>query len=193
MRLFWKGKLTKDKGFPKIEMPEDSIAFLGEKSSSYIAEIIGVLLFGLVIFKAKQKLMPGLMFTTRGLWLGMGLAVLSLIIHELIHGLACPKDCSVNYYYSIYGITAYPLSAMTRNRYIFVALAPATILGFLPMVLWTMIPARFIMSNSIIFSFSWISLSTSVADIHNAIRALKLPQNSMIQASEAKVYWFFKL
>ncbi len=190
MRLFWKGKLTKDKGFPQVEMPEDALAFLGERPSSYLVEIIGVLILGIIIFKAKQRLIPGLRIKPNGLWLGMGLAILFLFVHELIHGLACPKACSVNYYYSIYGITAYPLSSMTRNRYIFVALAPATILGLLPMIIWFVLPVELIELNSIIFPFSWISLSTSVADIHNARRALKLPRDSMIQASGRKVYWY---
>jgi len=113
-----------------------------------------------------------------------------LIIHELIHGLSCPKNCVVNYYYSAHGISAYPLSPMSRNRYIFMAMAPAILLGFIPMIIWIFIPVKFIMLNSIIFSFSWASLSVSAADIYNAIKALKLPKESFIQASGTKVYWF---
>jgi len=70
------------------------------------------------------------------------------------------------------------------------AMAPAILLGFIPMIIWIFIPVKFIMLNSIIFSFSWASLSVSAADIYNAIKALKLPKESFIQASGTKVYWF---
>lgn len=120
-----------------------------------------------------------------------GIAVLFLVIHELIHGLSCPRDSTVNYYYCIYGITCYPLDPMNRNRYIFMAIAPAVILGFIPLIIWIFMPVRFVMINSILFTFSLGSLGGSSADIYNLLKALiKVPKESFIQASGSKVYWF---
>lgn len=191
MKFVWKGKLNKDEGFPTTDLPANAKMFLGEeKSTSYIPIIIAILSFGIIVFKTKQRFVSDLLINPKSLWIGIALAVLFLIVHEIIHGLSCPKNCVVNYYYSIHGITAYPLSPMSRNRYIFMAMCPAIFLGFIPMIIWIFIPAKFVIINSIIFSFSWVSLSVSVADIYNSIKALKLPKNSLIQASGAKGYWF---
>lgn len=192
MKLVWKGKLTKDKGFPKANIPKDAKVFLGGESSWHIY-IIGILIFilGIALLKIKLNYFYGLRMKRIGYLIGLGLAVLFLVIHELIHGLSCPRDITVNYYYSIYGITCYPLEPMNRNRYIFMAIAPAVILGFIPLIIWILMPVRFVMINSILFTFSLGSLGGSSADIYNLLKALiKVPKESFIQASGLKVYWF---
>lgn len=172
MKLVWKGKLTKDKGFPKADIPKDAKVFLGEENSWHIY-IIGILIFilGIALLKIKLNYFYGLRMKRIGYLIGLGLAVLFLVIHELIHGLSCPRDSTVNYYYSIYGITCYPLDPMNRNRYIFMAIAPAVILGFIPLIIWIFMPVRFVMINSILFTFSLGSLGGSSADIYNLLKA----------------------
>ena len=192
MKLVWKGKLTKDKGFPKANIPKDAKVFLGEENSWHIY-IIGILIFilGIVLLKIKLNYFQGLRMKRIGYLIGLGLAVLFLVIHELIHGLSCPRDSTVNYYYSIYGITCYPLDPMNRNRYIFMAITPAIILGFIPLIIWIFMPVRFVMINSILFTFSLGSLGGCTADLFNLLKALiKVPKESLIQASGSKVYWF---
>lgn len=192
MKLVWKGKLTKDKGFPKANIPKDAKVFLGEENSWHIY-IIGILIFilGIVLLKIKLNYFQGLRMKRIGYLIGLGLAVLFLVIHELIHGLSCPRDSTVNYYYSIYGITCYPLDPMNRNRYIFMAITPAIILGFIPLIIWIFMPVRFVMINSILFTFSLGSLGGCTADLFNLLKALiKVPKESFIQASGSKVYWF---
>ena len=102
MKLVWKGKLTKDKGFPKADIPKDAKVFLGEENSWHIY-IIGILIFilGIALLKIKLNYFYGLRMKRIGYLIGLGLAVLFLVIHELIHGLSCPRDSTVNYYYSI--------------------------------------------------------------------------------------------
>lgn len=192
MKLVWKGKLTKDKGLPKPEIPKDSKVFLGEESSLYIYIMgIAILILAFVLIKIKQNYIQGLQMKRIGYLIGIALTFLFLVVHELIHGLCCPKNCTVNYYYSIHGITCYPLNPMTRNRYIFMAITPAIFLGFIPMIIWIFIPVRFVMLNSILFTFSLGSLGGSAADLYNILKALiKAPKESFIQASGAKVYWF---
>lgn len=192
MKLVWKGKLTKDKGLPKPEIPKDAKVFLGEESSWHIY-IIGIAIFILafVLIKIKQSYIQGLQMKRIGYLIGFALALLFLVVHELIHGLSCPRDCTVNYYYSIHGITCYPLDSMTRNRYVFMTIAPAVFLGFIPMIIWIFIPVKFVMLNSIMFTFSLGNLGVSAADLYNLLKALiKAPKESLIQASGAKVYWF---
>ena len=192
MKLVWKGKLTKDKGFPKADIPKNAKVFLGEESSWHIYIIvILILILGVVLLKIKLNYFDGLRMKRIGYLIGLALALVFLVVHELIHGLSCPRDSTVNYYYSIYGITCYPLDPMTRNRYIFMALAPAVILGFIPLIIWIFMPVKFVMINSILFTFSLSGLFGSTADIYNLLKALiKVPKESFIQAFGSKVYWF---
>ena len=87
MKLVWKGKLTKDKGFPVVEIPKDAKVFLGEESSWYIY-IIGILILilGVVLLKIKLHYFDGLRMKRIGYLIGLALAVLFLVVHELIHG-----------------------------------------------------------------------------------------------------------
>ncbi len=194
MKLVWKGKLTKDKGFPKPEIPKDAKVFLGDENSWYIYIIgIAILILGIVLLKFKLNYFEGLRMKRIGYLIGLALAFLFMAVHELIHGLSCPRGSTVNYYYSIYGITCYPLSPMTRNRYIFMAIVPAVILGLIPLVIWIFMPVKFVMTNSILFTFSLGSLGGSAADLYNILKtSIKVPKNSYIQASGTKVYWFAK-
>lgn len=196
MRLVWKGKLTEENSFPNIRIPEDSEILLGDEEMSwkdYIA-IIPILIIGTLSFIIKDKYISVIEVSMTGFLIGLGLSILFLVVHELIHGLFCTKNCQVNYYYSIYGITCYPLKALNRNRYITMALAPFFLLGILPLVVWFFIPTKLVMTNSILYSLMFINLSATTVDIRNAITALiKAPKRSFIQASGSKVYWFRNL
>lgn len=173
-------------------MPKDAKVFLGEESSWYIYVIvIVILILASVLIKIKQNYIQGLQMNRIGYLIGFALTLPFLVIHELVHGLSCPRNCTVNYYYSIHGITCYPLDPMTRNRYVFMAIAPAVVLGFIPIIIWIFIPVKFVMFNSIMFAFSLGNLFGSVADLYNLLKALiKAPKESFIQASGENVYWF---
>lgn len=165
---------------------------MGEESSWYIyILVIAILILAFVLIKIKQNYVQGLQMNRIGYLIGFILTLLFLVVHELVHGLSWPRNCTLNYCYSIQGITCYPLDPMTRNRYVFMAIAPAVILGLIPIIIWIFIPTKFVMLNSIIFAFSLGNLFGSVADLYNLLKALiKAPKKSFVQASGAKVYWF---
>jgi len=57
MKLVWKGKLNKEKGFPITDLPDNAMVFLGEENlTSYIPIVVATLAFGITIFKIKQGL-----------------------------------------------------------------------------------------------------------------------------------------
>lgn len=192
MKLIWKGRLNDNKELPKPKLPKDAKVFLGEETSGLIyIIIIAIIVLAIVLIQIKQNYMQGFEMNRKGNLIGFILSVLFLVVHELIHGLSCSKDCIVNYYYSRQGIISFPLDSMTRNRYIFMSISPAVILGFVPMIIWIFIPVQFVTLNSIIFAFSLGSLFGSSANLNNLIKALiKAPKESFIQISGEKVYWF---
>lgn len=196
MKLVWKGRLTEKNSLPNTNVPNNSKILLEDEDLSwkdYIA-IIPILIIGVLSFLFKDKYISVLEVNINGMLIGIALGVLFLVVHELIHGLFCTKNCQVNYYYSIYGITCYPLEHLSRNRYILMALAPLVFLGILPLLVWFFIPSKFTMINSILYSFMFINLSVTTVDIRNAVTALiKAPRDSFIKASGNKVYWFENL
>jgi len=57
MKLVWKGKLNKEKGFPTTDLPDNAMVFLGEENlTSYIPIVVATLAFGIIVFKIKQGL-----------------------------------------------------------------------------------------------------------------------------------------
>lgn len=174
-------------------MPSHSKVLVGENKNNlldYIA-IIPILIIFYFINKLKRNIYPESQIEVFGFIIGIVLAILFIPIHELTHCLFCPKNTGINIYYSVYGITCYPLVKFSKWRYIAMALTPAILLGFIPMIIWVFIPAKYILLNSIIITFSEISLSTTTADIRNAILTMiTVSSNDYIQASGKKIYWF---
>lgn len=57
MKLVWKGKLNKEKGFPITDLPDNAMVFLGEENlTSYIPIVVATLAFDIIVFKIKQGL-----------------------------------------------------------------------------------------------------------------------------------------
>lgn len=100
MKLVWKGKLTEKNPFPKTKLPENSKILLGDKELSwkdYIV-IIPILIIGTLSLMFKDKYISVIEVNMIGFLIGLGLSILFLIVHELIHGLFCTKNCQVNCY-----------------------------------------------------------------------------------------------
>ncbi|MEQ8199348.1 MAG: DUF3267 domain-containing protein [Clostridiaceae bacterium] len=192
MKLVWRGKISKENSFPEAEIPQEAQVFVDGSSpwKGYIAIIpILALAYGAAVIK--KLLTPGVHLSCYGLIIGICLAVIFITVHELLHAVCCPSGGTIEFFYSIYGISAVPTSPIPKWRYVFVALCPALILGLIPMFLWVFSPAEYRMFNSIIFGFSVGSLSVCTADISNAVSAvIKMPKGSVLQVSGMKGYWY---
>lgn len=192
MKIHWKGKLSDINSFSESDIPKDFNILLDGKSSLLdYAAIIGVFVILYFLTKIKRSIYPEFRIDLFGVFIGILLSILFLPIHELIHCIFCPQNMNINLYYSIYGITCFPLDALSKWRYIIMALAPAILMGVIPMVIWIFIPTKYILINSICIVFGTTSLSTSTVDIKNAILAIiNVPSDGYIQAWGNKVYWF---
>lgn len=192
MKIHWKGKLDNTNHFPKSYIPSNANILLDDKNSlldhSAIIVILVVLYFAIRI---KRNTYPEFRIDLFGFFIGAVFTLILLPIHELIHCLFCPKDTHINIYYSLYGITSYPLTALSKWRYIVVVMAPTILMGLIPLTLVILLPIKSIFISSIIFTLSILSLSSMTIDIRNAILTIiKVPTNGYIQASGNKVYWF---
>ena len=104
-------------------------------------------------------------FLMLAFFIGVGLSIVFLVVHELIHALCCPRDTTVFVYLTSAGIGCVPACGLKKNRYLLVALMPTIVLGVFPFIIWICFPGMDVIISSILFAFSIGSLSMCVGDI----------------------------
>ena len=192
MKLIWKGKMTADNLFVAKDVPEDAKLLSSEKNTwlTYllIVPILAIAYAGIVI---RRPCVEGIAFNKVALYIGVGLSLVFLIVHELIHALCCPKGTTVYVYFTYAGISCVPTCSLKKSRYILIALMPTVLLGIVPFVAWLCFPGLNVNLSSVLFAFSIGSLSMCVGDIYNAILAtVKMKRNSVLVTSETSIYYY---
>lgn len=190
MKLIMKGKLTPDNAFQYPNLPKNATPLFNSKNSwcMYLL-LIPILALAYAAIQLRLTLVDGVMLTRPGLLLGVVLALLFLVIHELIHALCCPKDATIYVYYSTSGICMIPDCKLRKAKYIFMALMPNLILGVLPLVIWFAVLDISATLGSMLFTFSISSLVMGIGDIYNVIlAAIKMPRNSFLVTSGLNCY-----
>lgn len=192
MKLLWKGKMTSDNLFVSKDMPDNAKMLSSEKYTwlAYllVVPILAIAYAGIVI---RRPYVEGVAFNKIALFVGVGLSLVFLVVHELIHALCCPKGTTVFFYLTSAGISCVPTCSLKKIRYLLIALMPTVVLGIIPFVVWLCFPGLNVIISSILFAFSIGSLSMSVGDIYNAIlAAVKMNRNSVLVTSKTNIYYY---
>lgn len=192
MKLQWKGKLTEHNSFTYSELPQNAKPLLdGASSWKMYLGVIPILVLAYVGIKIKLHLVEGVIFARWPLLIGIGLALVFVVVHELIHAICCPKDATIWIYWTSAGIAAVPTCPLTKRRYIFVALMPTLILGIVPFIVWLLLPGLNVTLSSIFFTFSIGSMGMCVSDVYNGILATqKMPAGSVLITSDNNCFFF---
>lgn len=194
MKLKWKGKLSESNTFPKNYVPNNAIEFLNSnnKIEPYLS-VIPIIILVIGSLYIKRNFVQEFNINIKGLIIGAVLLVPFIIIHEFLHALCFPKDCPTEIFYSPAGVSLIPCYAISKQRYITALLAPAIILGIIPLAIWTFIPFGNITINSIFFLVSIGNLGAASIDLYNLSQVIKkMPKNSYMITSEANCYYFTK-
>ncbi len=192
MKLIWKGKMTTDNLFIPDNIP-DSAKMLSSEKFTWLAyllvvPILAIAYAGIVI---RRPYVVGIAFNKIAFFIGVGLSIVFLVVHELIHALCCPRDTTVFVYLTSSGIGCVPACGLKKNRYLLVALMPTIVLGVIPFIIWICFPGMNVIISSILFAFSIGSLSMCVGDIYNAfLAALKMNRRSVLVTSKTDVYYY---
>ena len=99
MKLIWKGKMTTDNLFIPDNIPDNAKMLSSEKYAwlAYllVVPILAIAYAGIVI---RRPYVVGIAFNKIAFFIGVGLSIVFLVVHELIHALCCPRDTTVFVY-----------------------------------------------------------------------------------------------
>lgn len=126
------------------------------------------------------------------LFVGVIIGLLLLIVHELLHAIAFPKNATVHIGIMPKSLTAVALSSspVKRNRFIFLSLLPI-ILGLIPLVIFCFSSNNLKELNGILFGMSIMGMISVYPDIYNVFNILKeVPKNATIQNNKNETYYF---
>lgn len=187
MKIKWIGKYDGN-NLPTVNV-EDSAKSLPEVTTKSTLMLIPILLVFALCIYCKRVYLGGFAFS-RGAWMiGIVIALLFFPVHEFLHALCFPTGSQVFMFYTMQGLGITCTTPMTRNRFIFVNLFPSMILGGISLLLFLAIPCTYVFTSMIFCAFSLLHLGGGYIDYLNIIHLLKLPKNTIIQISGAKIYW----
>ena len=114
--------------------------------------------------------------------LGLIIGLVLALVHELLHAIVYPKD--VNKYigiikpFSFCQLASYPLS---KKRFILMCLLPY-ILGIIPYIMFWIVPAKYTILNSIIWTLALFGIIAPYPDAYNVYQVLKqVPKGRKVQ------------
>lgn len=141
-KIIWKGIIKSENDFPIANVPrnakkidcEEDIKIMQIKALPFIIPSI-LVCFICMFFKSfiagEKVIKVGFLF------IGVIIGFLLIIIHELLHAIAYPKNATVYIGIMPKSLTAVALSSspVKRNRFIFLSILPI-ILGIIPLVIF---------------------------------------------------------
>lgn len=192
MKFVWKGKMNAETIFTYPDLPTEAKPLVNEERAwpMYLI-VVPLLAFAYLFIQIRRSTFDGILFSRHALFMGIGLALIFLPIHELIHAVFCPKKSAIFVYFTGAGISLIPTCSLKKIRYIVMVLMPTVILGIVPLALWLVVPGMTSFISSILFAFSIGNLSMCIGDIYNAILAIaKMPRDSVLATSGTNCYYF---
>lgn len=126
------------------------------------------------------------------LFIGVIIGFFLIIIHEVLHAVAFPKNATVYIGIVPKSLTAVALSSspVKRNRYIFLSILPI-VLGLIPLVIFCFSSNNLKELNGLMFGMAIVGMVSVYPDIYNVVNILKaVPKNAVIQNSKNATYYF---
>ena len=194
MKLKWKGKLNENNMFPENYVPKNSIQFLNSKSKvkPYLG-VLPILILVIVSVYFKRTYVMDFNLNLKGMLIGLIVSMVFLVVHELLHAMCFPRECTAEIFYSPAGLSIIPCVPISKIRYAIILVVPAVILGLLPLIIWTFIPFTNTTLSSILFIASIGSLGGTSNDLFNFYQVIKvMPKNSFMITSKTNCYYFLK-
>jgi hypothetical protein len=138
----------------------------------------------------KAYVTTGLELSRLYLTLGLAIAFLFFIIHEVLHAICFPKSSPVYFHYTNQGLGTTSAAPITRARFLGVNLLPVCLLGIVPLIAWLFMPKEFPAVNSLLPGFSVVHFCALFQDVYNVFNVIStVSANAIIQISGARIYW----
>lgn len=195
--IIWKGIIKSEEEFPAADIPEHAQKLDGEedmkkmqiKALPFMIPSILICFISMFVktFMAGEKVIHG-----GFLFIGVILGFFLLIVHELLHAVAFPKNATVYIGIMPKSLTAVALSSspVKRNRFIFLSIFPI-ILGLVPLAAFWFSSNHLKEFNGILLGMAIMGMISVYPDIYNIFHVLKtVPKNAMIQNNKNETYYF---
>lgn len=196
-RIIWKGIIKSENDFPTADIPknakrldsEEDMKKIQIKALPYIIPSIIICFICMLLktFIANEKVI-----SITFLFIGIIIGVLLIIVHELLHAIAFPKNATVYIGIIPKYLTAVALSSspVKRNRFIFLSILPI-ILGIIPLIIFCFSSNNLKELNGLMFGMSIMGMVSIYPDIYNIFNILKVvPKNATIQNNKNETYYF---
>lgn len=196
-KIKWKGIIKSENDFPSADIPinakklnvEEDIKKMQLKALPFMIPSVLILLICMFLktFIAGEKIV-NFWFVFIGLIIGF----LLIIVHELLHAIAYPKNAIVYIGIMPKSLTAVALSSspVKRNRFIFLSILPI-ILGIIPLVIFCCSDINLKELNGLMFGMAIMGMVSVYPDIYNIYNVLKyVPKNATIQIDKNTTYYF---
>ena len=200
MKLVWRGKFSDNAELGlSSALPDHATKFrepdtLGKFLIRALVFIFPVLILVLLFSMLKARIYGvHSMVIGKGSLVGVILAMLSLVPHELMHAALYPFDAPVEVWYSPKHMAAfvYCSAPVSRNRFILLGLFPNLVLGLIPMVVWVFVPLRLVFLNNNLFVFAFVNILSGIGDYLNVYNAYRqVPKDGIVQNSGIHSYWY---
>ncbi len=187
MKIRWIGMFSGN-NLPSVDV-EVGTQSLPEVTTKSAVMLIPILLIFALFVYCKRVYLGGIAFSRVAWMIGILISLLFFPVHELLHAICFPARSQVFMFYTMQGLGITCTTPMTRNRFVFVNLFPSMILGGISLILFLVIPCTYAFVSTVLCVFSLLHLGVGYVDYLNIIHLLKLPKNTVIQISGAKIYW----
>ncbi len=199
MKLIYKGNYKGDKDLPIANLPSNAVKFkepetpesLAKEASFFlipIVVIIGVIMIISITINGEFSYK----FSYLGFVIAMLFSLLTILPHEILHGICFGKNAEVQLYISMKNMMAFVVSnqPISKKRFIFLSLLPNLIFGWMPLFIWAILPYNSIISNFLL-PFSIMCITFGVGDYLNVYNAIKqMPKGSIQILSGFHSYWY---
>lgn len=196
-KIVWAGIIKSEKDFPTADIPKNAKKIGGEEDMKKMQVkalpfMIPSIFICFICMFTKTFIANEKVINVVFLYIGCIIGFLLILVHELLHAVAFPKDATVYIGIMPKSLTAVALSSslVKRNRYVFLSILPI-ILGLIPLVMFCFSNNDLKESNGILFGMSIMGMISVYPDIYNIYNILKVvPKNATIQNNKNETYYF---
>lgn len=198
-KIKWKGIIKSENDFPTSHIPEgakklDSEEDMKKMQIKALPFIVPSIIICLLCMFIKTYFASEVVVNIAFLAIGVVTGFLLIIVHELLHAIAFPKDAVVYIGIVPKSFTAVALSSspVKKNRFLFLSIFPI-ILGIIPLTIFCISSYTLKEFNGLMFGMAVMGMTSVYPDIYNIFHILrKVPKNTIIQNNKNETYYFTK-
>lgn len=196
-KIIFKGIIKSEDDFPSVNIPKNAKKLNVEEDMKKmqikaLPFMIPSVLILLICMFLKTFIAEEIVVNFWFLFIGFIIGFFLLIVHELLHAIAFPKNAIVyiGFVPKSFSPVALSSSPVKRNRYILLSLLPI-ILGIVPLIVFCFSSSDLKELNGLMFGISVMGMVSVYPDIYNVFNILKLvPKNATIQNDKNVTYYF---